>query len=84
MIKFALCGNIASGKSTVQKFLECNGYKVLDTDCVAHKLLTVKNKALSDEFEKYDVFEDGEFSRVKLGKLVFENPELKKKLENIL
>ena len=48
MIKFALCGNIASGKSTVQKFLECNGYKVLDTDCVAHKLLTVKNKALSD------------------------------------
>ncbi len=84
MIKFALCGNIASGKSTVQKFLECNGYKVLDTDCVAHKLLTVKNKALLDEFEKYDVFEDGEFSRVKLGKLVFENPELKKKLENIL
>lgn len=84
MIKFALCGNIASGKSTVQKFLECNGYKVLDTDCVAHKLLTVKNKALSDEFEKYDVFEDGEFSRAKLGKLVFENPELKKKLENIL
>lgn len=84
MIKFALCGNIASGKSTVQKILECNGYKVLDTDCVAHKLLTVKNKALSDEFEKYDVFEDGEFSRVKLGKLVFENPELKKKLENIL
>lgn len=84
MIKFALCGNIASGKSTVQKFLECNGYKVLDTDCVAHKLLTVKNKALLDEFEKYDVFEDGEFSRAKLGKLVFENPELKKKLENIL
>ena len=43
MIKFALCGNIASGKSTVQKFLECNGYKVLDTDCVAHKLLTVNS-----------------------------------------
>lgn len=84
MIKFALCGNIASGKSTVQKFFECNGYKVLDTDCVAHKLLTVKNKVLLDEFEKYDVFEDGEFSRAKLGKLVFENPELKKKLENIL
>ncbi len=84
MIKFALCGNIASGKSTVQKFLEDKGYKVLDTDCVAHELLTVKNTELLNEFEKYDVFENGEFSREKLGKLVFSDPIQKKKLENIL
>ena len=47
-------------------------------------IIDTDNDIISDEFEKYDVFEDGEFSRVKLGKLVFENPELKKKLENIL
>lgn len=84
MIKFALCGNIASGKSTVQKLLENQGYKVLDTDKVAHELLTVNNSELFLEFKKFDVFENGEFSREKLGKLVFTNKEIKQKLENIL
>lgn len=84
MIKFALCGNIASGKSTVQKLLEEHGYKVLDTDKVAHELLTVNNSELFLEFKKFDVFENGEFSREKLGKLVFTNKEIKQKLENIL
>lgn len=84
MIKFALCGNIASGKSTVQKLLENQGYRVLDTDKVAHELLTVNNLELFLEFKKFDVFENGEFSREKLGKLVFTNKEIKQKLENIL
>lgn len=84
MIKFALCGNIASGKSTVQKHLENQGYRVLDTDKVAHELLTVNNSELFLEFKKFDVFENGEFSREKLGKLVFTNKEIKQKLENIL
>lgn len=84
MIKFALCGNIASGKSTVQKLLENQGYRVLDTDKVAHELLTVNNSELFLEFKKFDVFENVEFSREKLGKLVFTNKEIKQKLENIL
>lgn len=84
MIKFALCGNIASGKSTVQKLLENQGYRVLDTDKVAHELLTVNNSELFLEFKNFDVFENGEFSREKLGKLVFTNKEIKQKLENIL
>ena len=84
MIKIALCGNIASGKSTVQKFLESHGYKVLDTDKVAHELLNVDNTKLYSEFKGYDVFENGEFSREKLGKLVFADKEIKQKLENIL
>lgn len=84
MIKIAICGNIASGKSTVQKLLENQGYRVLDTDKVAHELLTVNNSELFLEFKKFDVFENGEFSREKLGKLVFTNKEIKQKLENIL
>ena len=84
MIKFALCGNIASGKSTVQKLLEEHGYKVLDTDKVAHELLTVENTLLFNAFKDFDVFDNGEFSREKLGKLVFSNPGIKKKLEDVL
>lgn len=84
MTRIALTGNIASGKSAVSEILEENGYKVLDTDEVSHKLLTVKNKELFDVFKDYDVFENGEFSRVKLGKLIFNDEILRKKLEAIL
>lgn len=84
MTRIALTGNIASGKSAVSKILEENGYKVLDTDEVAHKLLTVKNKELFDAFKDYDVFENGEFSRVKLGKIIFSDEILRKKLESVL
>ena len=34
MIKIALVGNIASGKTTVENFLTDKGYPVLDTDAV--------------------------------------------------
>lgn len=83
-MRIALTGNIASGKSAVQRILEEKGYKVLDTDEVSHKLLNVKNKELYDAFKDYDVFENGEFSRVKLGKLIFNDEILRKKLEGVL
>ena len=66
-MKIAVSGNIASGKSAVQDMLRSLGYKVLDTDDVAHGLLTVKNAPLYDAFKDFDVFENGEFSREKVG-----------------
>lgn len=82
MIKVAIAGNIASGKSLVQGFLELNGYKVLDTDIVGHDVLTYNEVKIA--FKDYDVFdESGEISREKLGKLVFSNQDLKLKLEKI-
>lgn len=83
-MRIAIAGNIASGKSTVQEILENLGYKVLDTDKVSHELLTVGNKPLFECFKNYDVFENSEFSRKKVGNLVFNNSNLKTKLENIL
>lgn len=84
MKKIAICGNIASGKSVVQNFLAEKGFKVLDTDDVSHELLNINNKDLFESFKDFDVFENGEFSRVKLGKLIFSNKVTKDKLEAIL
>ena len=78
MTRIALTGNIASGKSAVLAVLQEQGYDVLDTDDVAHELLTVKNSKLYDTFKNYDVFEDGEFSRKKLGEIVFHDNILRK------
>lgn len=82
MLKVAIVGNIASGKSTVEKALQTSGYVVLDTDKVCHELLTCGE--ISKEFSTFDVFENGNISREKLGKIVFANAELKKRLEDIL
>lgn len=82
MLRVALSGNIASGKSTVETYLIERGVPVLDTDKVCHELLVCEE--IITAFNSYDVFENGCISRDKLGKLVFANLELKKVLENIL
>lgn len=84
MKRIAICGNIASGKSTVQKYIENLGYKVLDTDDVSHELLTVKNEKLYEAFKDYDVFEKGEFSRNKVGQLIFSNENARLKIASIM
>ncbi len=84
MKRIAICGNIASGKTAVQNILEENGYKVLDTDEVSHKLLTVENKELFNAFKDYDVFENGEFSRYKVGQLIFSNNIARQKISSIM
>lgn len=83
MIKIALVGNIASGKSTVEKTLQELNFPVLDTDIVAHKLLE-NNSEIIEAFKDYDILTDRKISREKLGKVVFSDNKLKQKLESIL
>ena len=78
MLKVAITGNIASGKSQVEKIIS-EKYPVYDADKIVHKIL----ENLKD-FYGYDVFTDGKIDRKKLGELVFSNPDLKKKLEEII
>ena len=76
--KIAITGNIASGKSQVEKMLS-ERFPVYDTDIIAHEIL--------DEikyFYGYDVFTDYKIDRKKLGELVFKDSEIRKKLENIV
>lgn len=83
MIKVALVGNIASGKSTVEEILKSLNCEVLDTDKVCHDLL-VELSLIAETFKDFDVFENGSISREKLGKVVFNDTNLKSVLENIL
>lgn len=83
MIKVAIVGNIASGKTEFEKYLFKNDYVVFDTDVMAHDILIDKPE-VAKAFVDYDVFEHGRLSREKLGKLVFDNEELKTKLEDLV
>lgn len=86
MLKVAITGNIASGKSEVEKILREKSFQVLDTDDVVHNLYneeSVKTKIIST-FPEYDILENSKISRSKLRKIVFEDEILIKKLENIL
>lgn len=83
MMKIALVGNIASGKSTVEKTLQELNFSVLDTDFVAHGLLE-NNAEIMEAFKDYDILTEGKISREKLGKIVFSDETLKQKLEAIL
>lgn len=77
-LKIAITGNIASGKSQAEKYLENLGYTVYDSDKIAHNVLDKIT-----EFYGFDVFTDGKIDRKKLGTLVFSFPDLRKKLEEL-
>lgn len=88
MIKVALTGNIASGKTQVEKILLSLGYKVIDTDKVNHFILASDFDAINEiktAFKEDDILDENEnISREKLGKIVFSVGWKKIKLEEIL
>ena len=77
MIKIAISGNIASGKSTVENLLKQKGYKVFDTDTITHDLLEKYNSDIIKLFEKDNISENGFISRKKLGLVVFSDNKKK-------
>ena len=84
MIKYAVTGNIASGKTTVENFLNQKGFEVLDTDKVAHDLLD--NEAFDTVLKEFgsEILTDKKIDRMKLGEIVFKDAENRKVLESII
>lgn len=81
-----LTGNIATGKSTVAKILQKSGATCFDADQIARDVVAPGTPALTqivDQFGAQMLKLDGTLDRKALGTLVFQNPNLLKKLENI-
>ena len=74
MLRIAVTGGIACGKSTVARMLERRGGEVLDTDDVTHELEGPGGAAVSELRKVFGdgvVAADGSIDRRKLGSLVF-------------
>ena len=81
-----LTGGIASGKSTVGGFFRALGAALVDADQVARDVVAPGSDgfvAVVDAFGARMVGEDGQLDRAKLGALVFEDAESRKKLNAI-
>lgn len=87
MYRIGLTGSIATGKSTVTNMLKELGAFVIDCDKTARDVVAPGTRGLAkieEVFGKDAVAADGFMDRVYIGDLVFRNPEMKKRLENIL
>ena len=71
-----LTGSIATGKSTVASLLKLYGYTIISADEVAHKKLEEYSNEIKEMF--------GTSDRKELGKIVFNDENKRKKLENFL
>ena len=85
-LSIALTGGIACGKSTLAEGLRARGWHVIDTDAIAHRLLAPGEavwKNVVDAFGPSILQPDKSIDRKVLGKLVFADPPLRAKLNEI-
>lgn len=78
MKSIVITGSIASGKSTVSRYLQDLGYRLVDTDLVARQVLEPGSpglQAVVAHFGPEILKEDGSLDRQYLGNLVFNNEE---------
>ncbi len=78
-----LTGGIATGKSTVAKMLEEEGFVIVDADKIAHGILDKSAKEIEKLFGKKFV-KKGQVDRKELGALVFGDKNERRKLEKLL
>ena len=87
MILVGLTGGVATGKSTVAKmFKEC-GAVVIDADELAHEVVKPGKSAWREivkTFGKTVLNTDRSLNRQALGRIVFRNPEKRRRLERII
>lgn len=82
-----LTGGIASGKSTVSNMLKERGFTVVDADLAARKVVEPGESGYEqvvEQFGKEILLDDGTLDRPKLGAIVFNDTEKRKKLNAIV
>jgi len=82
-----LTGGIGSGKSTVSQFLRELGAVIIDADEVGHQVLesnTEIRQRVIDAFGRQIVKPNGQIDRKTLGRIVFGNPHLLARLNQIM
>ena len=82
-----LTGGIASGKSTVARFLKELGAVVIDADRIGHEVLksdTTVRQEIVATFGSQVLTPDGNISRKELAKIVFEDAESLARLNRIM
>jgi len=82
-----LTGGIASGKSTVAKMLESLGAHIIDADKIARNLVAINMPAwfkIKECFGEDFFLANSEIDRKKLGKAVFADESMRKKLDEIM
>lgn len=87
MMRVALTGGIASGKSTVCQMLEEKGCQILDADKIAHELILPGNPCYQPVVETFghDILApNGRIDRSKLGARVFRDPAELARLNQII
>jgi len=86
-ILLGITGGIACGKTEVGRILSAEGFKVLDTDFLAHELM-LKGRPVYEEvvaaFGKSILAGNGEIDRRRLGNLVFDHPADLEKLNRLV
>lgn len=87
MLKVGLTGSIAVGKSSVLSVLRELGCITMDADKIAHLVMEPGQDAYNDivrEFGPEILDEDGAIDRSKLGPIVFQDAERRKRLNEIV
>ena len=82
-----LTGGIGSGKSAAAGMFEELGAAIVDTDQIAHELTRpggAAMPAIRGRFGAEYIAEDGGIDRTRMRRLVFGDPDAKKKLEAVL
>ena len=87
MLKIALTGGIASGKSTVAALLREAGLPVLDSDAIAREVVAPGQpawQALRQAFGEDFFAADGTLDRAALARHVFAHPAARRRLQEIV
>ncbi|MBW2495509.1 MAG: dephospho-CoA kinase [Deltaproteobacteria bacterium] len=82
-----LSGGIATGKSTVARFLSALGASVIDADAIVHELQAPGTPLLDEIAEAFGselIDAEGGLDRNALGAIVFSDPAARKRLEAIV